>query len=112
MEFLLDSKEDFADAIRPTDVGIAWSDTDLGPGLRRDLLERKRKLNNHIAHLNWTAIDSPRSWRLARMRFVVDGLAVFADKLSAVKPELAEPLRRSIANARAQLDPIPPQEKY
>jgi hypothetical protein len=43
------------------------------------------------------------------MRFVVDGLDVFADRLSAVKPKLAEPLRRSIANARAQLDPIPPQ---
>jgi hypothetical protein len=42
LEFLLDSIDDFADAIRPSDFGIAWSDTDLGQGLRRDVLERKR----------------------------------------------------------------------
>ena len=37
------------------------------------------KLNRHIAYLNWTAID------------VVDGLDIFAKKLSATRPELPIP---------------------
>ena len=112
VEFLLDPQEDFHDAIRPTDFGIAWTDEDLGASLKYKLRDRKMKLNRHIAHLNWTAIDSPRSWRLARMSFVVDGLALFTGKLSAAKPELAEQLRLSIESARAKLDLIPPEEKY
>src|SRR5258708_682878 len=78
VEFLLPGNGPPGDALSPEDFGVQL---DLTSQQDKALRDRKRKLNNNMAHLNWEEITYPRKWRIARIGITLEVLRDFAEAL-------------------------------